>query len=567
MTLNYKKITGGDQARFALARGMQALADVVGVTLGPKGRHVVLQHRAGLAPLVSKDGIEVARHLKLANTEEEVGLKLLRGAAITLSEAFGDGTTTATLFAADLSLRALKVVEAGANYMAVRQGIGIAAHAALNALAEMTRKADAAALTSIAKTAANGDSRIASLLAEAHQAVGVDGTVEIEIGNSIEDVLEIETGCFFETIPLVRALVPATRVLELAHPYILLCCDEIEDIEELLPALEIARCSNRPLIILADSIGADIETLLVRNRNEGILNAVVMRAPMFGNTRRDALLDLMSRFGGTPFGRDPFVESGLRTLQSLTEEDLGQADQAIIEAQSVTLKGHSNDLARLEERIALVRAELERGDLEVGNSPSGKLHYIEKRKERMKLLSSGCAKLHVGGATDTEIKLRLPLAENALNALRAAAESGVLPGGGVAMIRAVEKIREDLRVLEGDIAVGSAIFLQTLETPIRWIARNAGVRPDQVIARTLADESDFFGFNVTTNTYCDLAENGVLDSFAMIVKVIDVGVSIAGSTLGAGCLITTGAQKPRPESFRGTKQVYDKLMQEGGFDE
>ncbi|WP_169802951.1 chaperonin GroEL [Thauera butanivorans] len=567
ISLNCKKTTTGLTAHLALVRGMKALAELVGTTLGPQGRHVMLAHRAGLAPHVSKDGVEVARHLSLPDSEEELGVRLLRNAAVAVSESFGDGTSTATVFTADLAVRALKLIGAGADTLEVRRGLGLAAYAALVALNDMARRADRGMLTAVAQTAANGDRRVADLLVEAFERVGAEGTIEVEMGNSVEDVLEVAQGSYFDTVPLVTALLPPTGQVEFARPLILFHCDAIETADEILPALELARSSRRPLLILADSVGIDVETLLVRNQNEGTLAVAVVRAPMYGDTRREALLDLTSKFGGTAFGREGFVEFALRSLGSLSEGDLGQADEAILEADGVTLRGAGNNPSALEDRIALVRAELDRGDVSVGDSPSAKLDYIEKRKERLKLLAAGSAKLHIGGPTDVEIKTRLPLAENAHRALLAAAKSGVLPGGGVAMIRAAEKVQQEMGRLEGDVASGASIFLQSLDTPIRWIARNAGLRPDEVLARTLANESDFYGLNAMTGRYGDLAEDGVLDALDMVTDVIRVAVSVVGSMLGVGALVTRASPKPAPERFKGTERVHDKLMREGGFDE
>ncbi|PKO83149.1 MAG: hypothetical protein CVU17_09985 [Betaproteobacteria bacterium HGW-Betaproteobacteria-11] len=563
---NYTNTTTRFGAQIKLVRGMEALADVVGVTLGPQGRNVMLQHRAGLAPLVSKDGIQVARYLALPDQEEELGVKLLRTAAITLSESFGDGTTTATVFSADLAVRALKIVAAGASTLDVRQGLGVAAFATQTMLAEMALAADLHMLTAVAQTAANGDAGVANHLLEAYEEIGAEGSIEVEMGNAVEDVLEIASGSHFETVPLVRALLPATGKLELARPLILLYGDALEEVDDILPALEIARRSERPLLILADSVGPEVEMLLVRNQHVGTLKVTVMRAPMFGDTRREALLDLVSKFGGRAFGREAFVESALKPLRLLAEEDLGQSDGATIGPSSVTLMGVSNDPVALKDRIALVRAELEKGDLGVGDSPSAKLDYVEKRIERLKLLNSGSAKLQIGGLTDADIKRRLPLAENAHRALRTAARSGVLPGGGVAMLRASKRVREELRALEGDVAVGASIFLQSLEAPIRWVVRNAGLRPDDVLARIMTQESDSFGFNAMTGRYCDLVEDGVLDALDMLLEVIRVGISVAGSTLGVGTLVTRESPMPAPERFQGTERVYDKLLREGALD-
>lgn len=554
------RVTGGLQAPGKLASGMRALAEVVAVTLGPAGRHVVLEHRSRLAPSLSKDGVEIARLMEVADRDEEMGLRLLRDAAVAISSSVGDGTTTAIILAAELSTRCMALVANQADARATRDGLALAAAQVLSELAKMTRPAGRRELEAVARTAANGDAQVASLLSEAHDRVGGDGTIGIEIGDSVEDVLEVKLGHHFESAALIRELLPLAGVRQLQRPLILLHDTELAKFDELMPAMEIARAEGRPLVILAGDVTEDVRIGLVKNARAGVVDVAVMRAPMYGDTRQECLADLALLCGGAAF-----VEGGSRLLRTLGREDLGSADSAFLDPQHVSLNGAHGDPAAVRDRIAFLRGEIAstpRGTA----SPSGHADYTDKCQERLQLLLGAKATLRLGGATDLAIKARMPIAENGRRALLAAAATGVLPGGGGAMLRASRSARMRLETLDGDSRLGAEALFSALQVPFAVLARNSGYRPGEAMSRILEREDFFHGLDLATGHYGDLGSSGVLDSFAMVRKIVTVAVGVAGSLLSTGALVSRTGDNVKPEHFHGTEKVYRKLAAVGAFD-
>ncbi|QDF96981.1 hypothetical protein CJ010_10810 [Azoarcus sp. DD4] len=555
-----RRITDGLHAADKLASGMRGLAQVVAVTLGPGGRHVMLQDRAGRAPNVSKDGVTVARAMEMLDREEEMGLRLLRDAALRISASVGDGTTTAIILAAELATRCLALAATGVGVLGLREGLARGAATVLAEIAAMTEPAGRETLKMVACAAANGDERIGALLAEAYERVGVDGVIEVEMGDAVDDVVDVKLGTHFETLALVRQLLPPTGMLDLRKPLILFHDGELTEFEELLPALEVARHEQRPLFVLTGDVGESVETGLLRNRRAGVVDVAVARAPMFGETRADCLEDLAALFGGTAF-----TDRSFRSLETLELSDLGSADSAALNTGRAVIQGaHGNPVA-LRERIVLLRREIEDSERATA-SPTGQSDYVEKRQDRLKILLGATATVHVGGATDLEIKARLPLVENARRAMLAAAESGVLPGGGVAMFRAAQGARKSLVGLDDDAHRGAEALFTALETPLRWIVRNAGYRAEDVVSRLSAQQNLSDGFDARRGRFCDLRQDGVLDSFLMVRESILTAVSVAGSTLSTGALVSMASAGPEPERFHGTERVYDKLVSAGALD-
>lgn len=554
------RVTGGLSAPRKLASGMRALAELVAVTLGPGGRHVMFEHRSRVAPRLSKDGIEIAKVMEVADRDSEMGLRLLRDAAVAVSSSVGDGTTTAIVLSAELSTRCMSIAAGHVNVRAMRDGLALAAATVLSELACMVRPARRHMLEAVARTAANGDARLASLLAEAYDRVGPEGVIGIEMGQTVDDVLDLKLGNRFETGPLVRELLPSVGVRELDRPLILLHDGELSTFGELMPAMEIARSENRPLLILAGDVSEDVRTGILTNARAGVIDVAVMRAPMFGDTRKECLGDLSVLFSGAAF-----VEGGFRPLRTLTRDDLGGADKAIVDAQSVSLEGAHGDPAAVRDRITFLRAEIA-GDWRSAGSPSGHADYTDKCQERLQILLGARATLRLGGATDVAIKARMPLAENGRRALLAAAASGVLPGGGVAMLRAARNATKRLATIDGDARLGSEALLSALQEPFIWLARNGGHKPDEAIGNVLDQEDPFHGLNIADGRYCDLEAAGVLDSFAMVRKIVTVAVGMAGSLLSTGSLISRAGDKTDPETFQGAEKVYRKLAAGGAFD-
>lgn len=556
-----RRITYGLPAAGKLASGMRSLAQAVAVTLGPGGRHVMIQDRAGRAPVVSKDGITVARAIELPDREEETGVRLLRSAAMRISASLGDGTTTGIVLAAELTIQCLALAATGVNVLDLRKGLAYAAAVVLQDIAAMVEPASHETLKMVASVAANGDERIGALLAEAYERVGADGVIEVEMGDTVEDVIDIKLGTHFETLAFVRQLLPPSGTLKLQKPLILLYDNELAEFEDLLPALELARCEQRPLLILAGDVAEDVETALLRNQRAGVVNVAVARAPMFGETRMDFLEDLAVLCGGTAF-----TERGFRLLRTLKREDLGSADFASLSVDHLVIQGAHGDPAAVQERIAFLRHEIE--DIDRSSpSPSGQMDYAEKLQERLKLLVGATATIRVGGATDLEIKARLPLVENARRAMLAAAEGGVVPGGGAAMFRAGQNAKKILASLDDDVQYGAKSLFTALELPLQWIARNAGHRAEDVMSWVSSQQDVYIGFDARRGQICDLRQGGVLDPFLVVREIILTAVSMAGSTLSTGALVTVASPAPKPEEFRGTERVYKELLSEGAFEE
>ncbi|SEQ52000.1 chaperonin GroEL [Solimonas aquatica] len=554
------RVSDGFGALGKLSSGMRILAEVVAVTLGPGGRHVILEHRSGLAPRLSKDGVEIARTMEVAGREEEMGVRLLRDAAISISASVGDGTTTAIVLSAALATRCMAASSHPLNVSEMRYGLAMAGATVLSELAAMARPADQHALQAVARTAVNGDAPLAALLADAYARVGSEGVIKIEMGNAMHDVLDVKLGHRFESLLLASGLPASAGERQLLRPLTLLHDGELDDLQALIPAMEIARAEQRPLLILAGDVSDGVRTAIVRNARENVVDVTVVRAPMFGDTRQECLGDLAALCGGSAF-----VENGFRTIAALSRDDLGSVDRAVVDAGSAILHGAHGDARERQDRIALLRSEME-GSGRSTASPSGQLDHSDKCQERLQILLGATASLQLGGATDVAIKARMPIAENGRRALLAAASTGVLPGGGVAMLRAALAARSRLSTLQDDARLGAEALLSALQAPFAWVVRNSGHQPEECLDRVLSEADCFHGLDAARGCYGDLHAAGVLDSFLMVRKIVTVATSMAGSLLSTGALVCRGGETALPENFQGTQQVYRKLAAGGAFD-
>ena len=545
--------------RHKMLAGMRLLARTVAVTLGPRGRYVVIEHASGLAPRMTKDGVSVARALALSDQEAEVGLRLLREAASAVSENAGDGTTTAIILACDLATRCLRARIAGIDALAIRDALAQAATQTLRALAETAVMASREDLQNIARVAANGDDAIALNLIDAYDQVGLDGVIDVEMGNAVEDILEVKLGTSFETMALIRELHPPVGALELKRPLILLYDRALDAFEDLLPALEIAVATKRPLLIMADDVSDPVRLGLIDNQRRGIVKVAIVKPPMHGDTRIECLSDLALVCGGRAI-----LQRDLSTLDRVIPEDLGGADLVSILGNTITITGAHGNRVGIRRQIALLRGDLVSGDID-SRSPTGRADYLEKRTERLKLLLGATAILHVGGTSDLEIKARLPLVENARRAMLAAAESGVLPGGGTALLRASALVTELSAIGYGE-RVATGALRHALAAPARIIAANAGHLAETVMAKILSVDDPWYGFDARTGKYGDLRVAGVVDSLHVTQHVIHVAVSIAGSLLSTGVLICALTPKGKLELPGGVDSVHRKLLSEGAFD-
>jgi chaperonin GroEL len=557
MTDAPKTIRIGVSAVARLLGGMRILAETVAVTLGPRGRHVIIEQASRLAPRITKDGVTVARALALADPEAEAGLRLLRQAAETVSVTAGDGTTTTILLGYALAAACQQARAAGIDPIALREALAAAARVAFEALSALAEPANADDLHAVACAAANGDSAVAAMLLDAFRAVGPDGLIDVELGDAVADQLEVKRGIQFETLALLRDLLPPVGALTLREPLILLYDRTVERFEDLVPALEAAVAAKRPLLLLADDLSEPVRLGLVENNRRDTLRVAAIKPPMHGETRLDALVDVATMCRA----RAVLARDG-GELKDVTARDLGGADEVSLTASSAVIAGARGDPAAIGDRIALLRGELAAGDGD-SLSPTGRADFLDKRTDRLKLLLGVTAVLKVGGQSDAEIRSRLPLIENARRAMAAAADSGVLPGGGVAFLRVAAVIES-----EGADATRAAAgaLRRALAAPARRIARNAGQQPENIVARILANADPWFGFDAREGVYGDLRAAGVVDTLEVMLHSIHVAVSIAGSLLSTGVLISQPPRSGTLELSDGAAAVHRNLLREGALD-
>ena len=498
-----KQIQFDDQARQALARGVQQLAGAVRVTLGPRGRNVVIDRGTGV-PTITNDGLAISREIELADRFENMGAQLVREVAVKTGEVAGDGTTTATILACEIVSQGLKATAAGHNPMAVKRGIDAAVVAAVASLKQQSRPIeDRADIERVALVSAGDDTSLAALVADAMERVGRRGIITVEEGRGTGTTLEVVDGVRFERGYLSPYFVTDAENMEavLDKPLVLLTEFKISAVRDLLPALDQSAKAGRPVLIVADDIEGDALAMLVVNRLRGTVGSVAVKAPDSGERRREFLDDLAVLCGGRLFS----TEIG-RSLEAVEAADFGRASRVVVDRERTTIVGGGGDSVLVRERIAQVETLLKRADSEYDR---------ERLRSRLARLTGGVAVIRVGGATEVELRERRSRLEDALAATRAAVEEGVVPGGGVALLRCAAAV-SGLK-MKGDEVVGRDIVLRTLEAPIRQIAFNAGSEPDVVVGHVRAGVAGF-GYNALSGLEEDLVAAGVLDP-AMVTRV------------------------------------------------
>jgi len=508
-----------------MLRGVEKLANVVAVTMGPTGRNVILDKSFG-GPTVTKDGVTVSKEIELEDRFENMGAKLVNEVASKTSDIAGDGTTTATVLARAIFREGLRNIAAGSNPAAVRRGIEKAVEAAVDHLYSMakaiTKKDEIANVGSIS---ANNDRFIGELLAEAMEKVGKDGVITVEEGKTAETTYEVVEGMQFDKGYLSPYFInrPAEMDCLLENPYILIHESKISNLRELIPILEKVSTSGKPLLILAEDVDGEALTALVVNKLRGILNIAAVKAPGFGDRRKAMLGDIAILTGGTMISAD----LGLK-LENLTLEHLGRCKQATIDRDSTTLVEGAGKPADIKARVALLHKQIEDTDSDYDR---------EKYQERLAKLSGGVAVVSVGASTEAEMKQTKARVEDALHATRAAAEEGILPGGGVALLRcraAVEKVRGNVR---GDEKIGVDIILRALDNPIRQIADNCGI-DGSVVADEVSQKPDNVGFDANTGQYVDMFKAGIIDPLKVVRTALQNAASISGLMLTTETLVT-----------------------------
>ncbi|MDZ4390045.1 MAG: chaperonin GroEL [Gemmatimonadales bacterium] len=511
------------EARAKLKKGVDALAEAVKVTLGPKGRNVVIDKKFG-SPTVTKDGVTVAKEIELTDPVENMGAQMVKEVATKTSDLAGDGTTTATVLAQAIFREGLKNVTAGSNPMELKRGIDKAVEALVAALKDLSvptnGKKDIAQVGTIS---ANSDPEIGKLIAEAMEKVGKEGVITVEEAKGLETTLETVDGMQFDRGYLSPYFVTDPEAMEASMdaPYILIHDKKISAMKELLPVLEKVAQSGKPLVIIAEDIEGEALATLVVNKLRGTLKVAAVKAPGFGDRRKEMLRDIAVLTGGNVISE----EVGFK-LENATLADLGQAKRVVIDKDNTTIvdgKGKADDIKG---RIAEIRSAIDKSTSDYDR---------EKLQERLAKLAGGVAVIHVGAATETEMKEKKARVEDALHATRAAVEEGIVPGGGVALIR-VQHVLDKVKA-SGDEKIGVNIIRRAIEEPIRAIAANAGVEGSIVVARVKESKVQAFGYNASTDEYEDLVKAGVIDPTKVTRTALQNAASIAGLLLTTECVI------------------------------
>ncbi len=515
-----KEIMFSDSARNGLYSGVKKLADAVKVTMGPRGRNVLIQKSFG-APNITKDGVSVAREIELSDTLENMGAQLVKEVASNTADEAGDGTTTATVLAESIFKEGLRNITAGANPIEVKRGMDKASNAIIEELKKISKEVkDKKEIAQVATISANSDAKIGELIAEAMEKVGKDGVITVEEAKGINDELDVVEGMQFDRGYLSPYFVTNSEKMttELENPLILVTDSKISNLKDLIPLLEQTQQSGRPLLIIADDVEGEALATLVLNRLKGILNIAAVKAPGFGDRKKEMLKDIAILTGGTVITE----ELGL-TLEKATIDQLGRAARVVIDKDNTTIVDGQGDKEAVEARIKEIRAQIE-------NTTSD--YDKEKLQERLAKLSGGVAVIKVGAATETEMKEKKDRVDDALSATKAAVDEGIVIGGGAALIKASKNVNLDLC---GDEQVGADIILRAIKAPIKQIATNAGYDAGVVADKVANSEEANIGFNAASGEYVDMFEAGIIDP----LKVERIALQNATSV--ASLLLTTEA--------------------------
>jgi len=523
-----KEVKFGDSARSRMVDGINILADAVKVTLGPKGRNVVLERSFG-APTVTKDGVSVAKEIELKDKFANMGAQMVKEVASKTSDIAGDGTTTATVLAQAIVREGMKYVAAGMNPMDLKRGIDKAVTATIEELKKISKPCTTnKEIAQVGSISANSDSSIGDIIAQAMEKVGKEGVITVEDGKSLENELDVVEGMQFDRGYLSPYFINnGDRQLALLdNPYVLLFDKKISNIRDLLPVLEQVAKASRPLLIIAEDVDGEALATLVVNNIRGILKTVAVKAPGFGDRRKAMLEDIAILTGGTVISE----ETGL-TLEKATLKDLGQAKRVEIAKENTTIIDGAGDEAAIQARVKQIRVQIEEATSDYDR---------EKLQERVAKLAGGVAVIKVGAATEVEMKEKKARVEDALHATRAAVEEGIVPGGGVALLRA----RANLGALKGDNHdqdAGIKLILKAIEAPLREIVANAGDEPS-VVVNEVVKGSGNYGFNAATGVYGDMVEMGVLDPTKVTRSALQNAASVAGLMLTTDCMVAELAE-------------------------
>lgn len=518
-----KQIIFDVEARDAMLRGVEKLSKAVKVTLGPKGRNVVLDKKFG-SPAVTKDGVSVAKEIELEDAFENMGAQMVKEVASKTSDIAGDGTTTATVLAEAIYREGLKNVTAGANPMSLKRGIDKAVEAMVSQLGELSKKVKTSEeVAQVGTISANGDETIGNIIAEAMDKVGKDGTITVEEAKSIETYLDVVEGMQFDKGYLSPYFVSDANTMEavLEDPYILIYEKKISNLQDMLPLLQSVAKTGKPFMIVAEDIEGEALATLVVNKLRGTLNVCAVKAPGFGDRRKAIMEDLAVLTGGKFITEDLGIK-----LETVTLEDLGTAKRVNVSKEDTIIVEGAGEKETLKARIELIRRQIEETTSDYDR---------EKLQERLAKLAGGVAVINVGAATEAEMKEKKDRVDDALHATRAAVEEGIVPGGGVALIR-VQKALDELNVC-GDEKIGCDIVRKAIEAPLRQLVANAGEEGAIVVQEVKNGEQDY-GYNVATGEYVNMIAAGIIDPAKVTRSALQNAASISGLLLTTECMIT-----------------------------
>ncbi|MCY3775794.1 MAG: chaperonin GroEL [Candidatus Aminicenantes bacterium] len=533
-----KEVTHGEEARRALIRGVNILANAVKITLGPKGRNVVLEKKFG-SPVITKDGVTVAKEVELEGLEK-VGASMLREVASKTSDVAGDGTTTATVLAQAIILEGVKTVAAGANPMAIKRGIDQAVAAAVWEIRKLSTEIKGEMIAQVGSISANNDATIGEIIAEAMRKVGKDGVITVEEAKSIETSLEVVEGMQFDRGYLSPYFVTDPDRMEsiLDDAFVLLHEKKISSMKDLLPLLEQVAKTGKPFIVVAEDVEGEALATLVVNKLRGTLHGCAVKAPGFGDRRKAMLEDIAILTGGKVISEDLGIK-----LENVRIEDLGRAKKVTVDKDNTTIVEGAGNQPDIAGRVKQIRSQIEETTSDYDR---------EKLQERLAKLVGGVAVIKVGAATETELKEKKARVEDAMHATKAAAEEGIVPGGGVAFIRALIGL-QNMNLADQDEQTGVNIVRRALEEPVRQIAQNAGHEGAVIVGRVRESDESNFGFNADSEEFVDLVDAGVIDPTMVARTALQNASSIASLMLTTEALITEipEEEKPAPPSPHG----------------
>ena len=520
-----KDVKFGNDARVKMLKGVNVLADAVKVTLGPKGRNVILDKSFG-APTITKDGVSVAREIELEDKFENMGAQMVKEVASKANDAAGDGTTTATVLAQAIVNEGLKAVAAGMNPMDLKRGIDKAVSAVVSELKNLSKPCETSKeIEQVGTISANSDSIVGQLIAQAMEKVGKEGVITVEDGTGLEDELDVVEGMQFDRGYLSPYFInkPETATVELDNPYLLLVDKKISNIRELLPVLEGVAKAGKPLLIIAEDVEGEALATLVVNTMRGIVKVAAVKAPGFGDRRKAMLQDIAILTAGTVISEEIGME-----LEKATLEDLGQAKRVVINKDNTTIIDGIGDESQIKGRVAQIRQQIEESTSDYDK---------EKLQERVAKLAGGVAVIKVGAATEIEMKEKKDRVDDALHATRAAVEEGIVAGGGVALVRAAAKVAANLKGDNEEQNVGIKLALRAMEAPLRQIVTNAGEEAS-VVASAVKNGEGNFGYNAGTEQYGDMIEMGILDPTKVTRSALQFAASVAGLMITTECMVT-----------------------------